>query len=167
MTLRKKTLLITGFMIASMVLTVFIITQFVILQSYIKLDNEAANQNTQRAVNALTNRLKNMEKVIIDWAVWDDAYQYASDGNSDFVDSNITVDAFQQLEMNVMLIIDKSGKVLNASGFDIKSGEQVVVPDDVINTLSHDPLLLAVNMDTPIKSGIVDLAGQKMIANTG
>src|SRR5690242_4851995 len=105
MTLRKKTLLITGFMIAGMVLTVFIIAQFVILQSYIKLDNDAANQNTQRAVNAFDNRLKNMEKVIIDWAVWDDAYQYASDGNSDFVDGNITADAFAQLEMNVMLIV--------------------------------------------------------------
>ena len=163
MTLRKKTLLITGFMIAGMVLTVFIIAQFVILQSYIKLDNDAANQNTQRAVNAFTNRLKNMEKVIIDWAVWDDAYQYASDGNTDFVDSNITVDAFQQLEMNVMLFIDKSGKVLNTSGFDIETGEQVVVPDAVINTLSHDPLLLAVDVATPTKSGIVDLAGKKLM----
>jgi signal transduction histidine kinase len=104
-----------------------------------------------------------MEKVIIDWAVWDDAYQYASDGDSDFVDSNITADAFAQLEMNVMLIIDKSGKVLNASGYDIATGEQVVVPDDVINTLAHDPLLLAVDMDTQTKSGIVDLAGKKMM----
>ncbi len=163
MTLRKKTLFITGCMIAGMVLTVFIIAQFVILQSYIKLDIDSANRNTQRAVNAFTNRLQNMEQVIIDWAFWDDAYQYADDANTDFVDSNITDDAFETLQLNVMLIMDKSGKILNASGFDLAENKQVAIPSEVTEILSHDPLLLAVGMETKTKSGIVDFEGNKMM----
>jgi len=152
-------------MIAGMVLTVFIIAQFVILQSYIKLDNDAANQNTQRAVNAFANRLQNMEKVIIDWAYWDDAYQYADDANQAFVDSSITDDAFQSLQLNVMLFIDKSGKVLSAFGFDFAMGKQVAVTAEVTDVLSHDPRLLAVdmNLDNKTKSGIVDFEGRKMM----
>ncbi len=165
MTLRKKTLLVTGFMIAGMVLTVFIIAQFVILQSYVKLDIDSANRNTQRAVNAFTNRLQGMEKVIIDWAYWDDTYQYADDANQEFIDNSITDDAFLSLQLNVMLFIDKSGKVLSAFGFDMATGKQVDVPAEVIDVLSHNPLLLAVDMeqDTKTKSGIVDFEGKKMM----
>lgn len=163
MTLRKKTLLITGFMIAGMVLLVYIIAQLVILQSYIQLDNDAANQNTQRAVNVFDSRLHSMEKVIIDWAFWDDTYSFADGEYPEFVEDSISDEAFQSLNLNMMLFMNKAGELINASGFDLANDQPVNVPTEVIDLLTHDSLLTTTDEDFNTKSGIVDIDGQKLM----
>ncbi len=163
MTLRKKTLLITGFMVAGMVLLVYIIAQLVILQSYIQLDKDAANQNTRRAVNVFDSRLHSMEKVIVDWAFWDDTYLFADGEYESFVEDAISDDAFITLNLNMMLYMNKAGELINASGFDLANSVPVNVPDNVIDLLTHDSLLTTLNEASNIKSGIVDIGGQKLM----
>lgn len=163
MTLRKKTLLITGCMIAGMVLLVYVIAQLVILQSYIKLDHDSADRNTQRAVNVLTSHLESMEKVIIDWAFWDDTYEFASKGNETYVADNISDEAFQTLNLNFMLFLDKQGSLIHAAGFDLVAAQAITVPDDVRQVLTSDPLLLTHDSESDTRSGIIDVSGRKLM----
>ncbi|MCA0456612.1 MAG: hypothetical protein LCI00_21745 [Chloroflexi bacterium] len=163
MTLRKKTLLITGFMIAGMVLLVYIIAQLVILQSYVKLDNDAANHNTQQAINVFTSRLQSMEKIIIDWAFWDDTYTFADGEYPEFVEDAISGDAFVRLNLNMMLFMNKAGELINASSYDLATEQAVDIPADVIDILTHDPLLTTTDEEFNTKSGIVDVGGQKLM----
>lgn len=163
MTLRKKTLLITGCMIAGMVLIVYLIAQSVILQSYIRLDHDSANRNTQRAVNVFASQLDSMEKVIIDWAFWDDTYQFASDDNPTYVVDNISDEAFQTLNLNMMLFVNKSGELIYASGFDLMNNQPIAVPADVSDLLVHNALLTTFGEESNTKSGIVDINGIKLM----
>ena len=56
-----------------------------------------------------------------DWGNWADTYRFVQDHNTDFIKTDITNVGLRQLNINVMLIVDKDGGVVASKSLDLKS----------------------------------------------
>jgi len=85
------------------------------------LENDNARNNMQRTLNALQQEQTNLDILLSDWASWDDTYEYIENLNSDYEEANIAPSAFETLRLNLMIFINKKGKVVKAIYFDLDS----------------------------------------------
>jgi PAS domain S-box-containing protein len=61
------------------------------------------------AVNA---ELETLGTTCSDWAAWDDTYQYILDHNPAYVESNLGASTFSDLNVNLIIFLDKQGKIV-------------------------------------------------------
>jgi signal transduction histidine kinase/CheY-like chemotaxis protein len=95
------------------------------------LEADQAIKNASRAMSLIDERARQIARHANDWATWDDTYDYVDDLNDAYVDINLSADAIGRLNINLMLFIDKSGKLVDATAFDFETREICPVPDEV------------------------------------
>ena len=71
------------------------IFRFIILKSFIELDTRYAEQNMGRCVSAFDREIKHLQKFVLDWSNWDDAYRFALDGNKEFIKANLLLQTYK------------------------------------------------------------------------
>ena len=84
MILYKKTWLIVSLVVAIMLLCMYGASQFVLMGSFDKLDEQYSRENVEIAENALNETINKIDSTTGDWAVWDEAYFYVNDSNENF-----------------------------------------------------------------------------------
>ncbi len=97
MSLRKKTLIIMGVVLAVLLIATYFLTQYILIASYVKLEREETQAGVQRVISVLNNRITWLEGNTSDWAFWDDTYTFAANLNSTYVDQNIGPSTFKSL----------------------------------------------------------------------
>lgn len=127
MSLRKKTAAVTAVATASLVLVLYLVSQFFLMGSYTSLEEREVEINLQRAVGALNQRITSLDILGEDWASWDDTYEFVNDRNEDYVDSNLGDETFVNSELNVLAMIAPSGDYIYTQVFDLE--EEVAVDD--------------------------------------
>ena len=110
MTLRTRVLwlLLTAFTVSAV--CQYAIGRLVIYPRFLELDRAQAAQNLEHAIQALQRELDFLIPSINDWAAWDDTYAFVQDHNQDFIDSNLTPLALEQLAVNVLAFYDQTGR---------------------------------------------------------
>lgn len=81
MTLRNKTLLIIGTTLITLLGSLELLSQTILLNSFIKLEEQGVYQNVERARAALFNQFTALDSIASDWALWDDSYTFMEDQN--------------------------------------------------------------------------------------
>src|SRR5690349_11064029 len=89
MSLRIKTLLILGGVLAALFAVLYVLSQRVLADSYADLEEQAVAQNVQRLRYSLDDELDSLGRAVRDWSQWDDTYQFIEDGNQAFIDDNM------------------------------------------------------------------------------
>ena len=115
MNLRRKTLLIMTFMPIIMILITYIFAQFILLDNYAVLEQQRAEVNVKRSLNALSNELFELSTIVADWAAWDDTYAFIEDTNYEYIESNLVDATFANLRLNVMLFINSTSGIVYCS----------------------------------------------------
>ena len=110
MTLRTRVLwlLLAAFTVSAA--CQYAIGRLVIYPRFLELDRAQATHNLERAIQALEREIDFLIPSINDWAAWDDTYHFVQDGNQDFIDSNLTPLAQEQLAVNVLAFYDQAGQ---------------------------------------------------------
>ncbi len=166
MSLRGKVLSFYLLAVVAMAVVGYAAARLIVLRSFADLETQAARQNVDRALNALSNEVATLDTFAEDWAVWDDTYAFIENGNEEYIRSNLVDETFIHLRLNVMLYVRSSGEPGFAKAFDLNTQREVTVPMSLLQRVSaNDPLIRLVDPERPL-SGIVLTPEGLMVAAT-
>ena len=158
MSLRAKTLLAVGVTVFGLLGVLFLTAESLIIDNLSALEVRDATQDVEVVQAAVTDELSKLELLAVDWATWDDTYQFVVDQDPSFYDGNLTADSLASADMDLLCIISREGKHVYAHGFNADEEELTPIPEDFLPWLSLDSPLL--NMDEPeqVTNGTILLA---------
>lgn len=142
MTLRRKTLLAIGMTLLVVGAALYLTSRVVLLGSFSELEEQDTFRSTQRVLDTLQQRLTSLNSKCGDWANWDDSYAFARNPDPAFVRTNVTDTSFEQLQVNLIVFYDGSGRVVFGGAFDLERRTRGPVPERLARRLKpRDPLL--------------------------
>lgn len=128
LTLRKKTILILGLTLTGLLIVMYFAVSRIVTGGFSEVETAETARNVDRAVDAISNEVADLDRITRDWASWDDTYAFIEDHNQAFVSSNLdTESSWVNNRLNLMMFIDASGDIVYAGGFDLEGGTKVPV----------------------------------------
>ena len=115
MNIRPRVLVVLTLVFLALCAGAIVIQQWILMPSFTRLEQVDAETAMHRVRHSVDRTLEALEINAADWANWKDVYQFVNDHNVDFPRSNITRSALNQLQLNVMLIVDRDGQVVMSS----------------------------------------------------
>ena len=163
MTLRRKILISAGLVFVSLIAILYFVTQSLLMHSFTNLEEKSAQDNVERAVNALNNDLQSLATVTSDWAAWDDTYAFIENANQDFAESNLGDSTFTTLRLNLVLFINSSGEIVYSKAFDLANKQETAVPQALPGYLNPGGLLATRLDPQSITRGIILLPEEPLL----
>jgi len=142
MTIRKKTLIAICIPFLSLFIILYITSQFILLKGFANLEEEKLTDKIKQTVNIITHDISTIDGSTLDWAAWDDTYNFIKNRNRRYIDANVIEETFPHLNINLMVFMDVSGQIVFSKGFDLHTKETIPVPQSLIKLLSPQNLLL-------------------------
>lgn len=154
MSLRKKTLIITGSLIALLVFLLYTITNMIIINDFKAAEEQVASRNAEVMLNMFDDNLSPLSITTADWSAWDDTYNFVLEYNEEYIDLNLSDENFIGLKVNLMLIANSSGNIVFSKCFDLENNVEVPVPDMLLKHVNADDLLLSSTEPADIVAGV-------------
>ena len=101
----------------------------VLLPAFDQLENEQAEKDVERFLDAIENELQILSKRANDWGAWDDTYKFATDRNETFQQANLVDQTFTNTDTDFLCFLNTQNEVIWGKCFDHKSGTYLEVPD--------------------------------------
>ena len=163
MSLFRKTIFIIIAMLGFAILLFFLNTRFILMNSFSSLEQKYVQLDVSRVLSAVDDELKTMSRINADWASWDDSYQFITDRNERFINTNTGEWTFTALRIDVMLFLDNSGQIVMGEAFDFDTGEQQSIPAGLMSHITPSSLIFSnINRKEPIM-GILQLPDGTML----
>jgi signal transduction histidine kinase len=122
--LRRKTLVTLLSVFGLLVALMYAVSRQVILGEHAALETEIARQTAQRAVALLDQWQADLSSTLVDWAQWDDTYQFMQDRNSRYLESNFGPQTSDAIRVDLMLFFDRDGQIHHRQPLHPDSGAQ-------------------------------------------
>lgn len=143
MTLRKKTILITGAATLLLLAAIYLLASRILLSGFSDLEISDTTRNVQRATGAITNDNSELEGITRDWATWDDTYAYIEDRNDDYFLGNLAEDtSWINNQLNLMIYVNSAGEIVFSGAYDLVQEQRVEVPPSMLAQITPDSPLL-------------------------
>ena len=141
--------------------------RWVIIPSFIKLEQKQAETELQRVIDAIQREAEHIELLAGDWALWDDTYNFVQDQNQEYVDSNLVWETLEGSSgINLIFFYDIQGRVVWGEVFDPAQGGLIQVkefPQDM--PVPIEVLFQHTSVDSSIAGIIGTSAGPVLIAS--
>src|SRR5450830_1691478 len=153
--------------VALIALTIFV-TMFYALagvtidRTYARLDSQNVERQVLRARSYLTYSLETLGRTCSDWAYWDDTYQFVLDHNTAYADSNLTPSSLATIDVNTMVFLDTSGKVVSAKFQTLANQTLDDTVADLVNQLRPGTTLWTQAMVDPGLTGYIQV-GKRVV----
>jgi sensor domain CHASE-containing protein len=125
--IRLKIIALIGAIFAILVWAEVLVERHVVMPSFAQLERADAQTAMRRIANVLDRTLTELELLATDWGNWEDTYRFVEDHNPDFVAANISNIALRQLNVNVLMIVDRDGKLVEARDLDLQTDEPLAL----------------------------------------
>jgi len=139
-TLRAKTLVILIATLAGLLLIMYLSLRFILLESFIALEQQSIQQNVERAINALSDDITTLDRTTLDYASWDDTYAFMDDGNQEYL-KNYVDTTFSSNRLNLVLVVNTDGQSIFAKAFDLNAQRAIAPPQRLLRFQADDRLL--------------------------
>jgi signal transduction histidine kinase len=164
-TLRWKTLLIVAATLIGLLVSVYIPLRIFLLGSFVALERQLLLTDLERASNAINDDIYNLDLMNASYAIWDDTYAFVAAPKQEYIDNNYYDDFFADNRLNLVLIVDSSGRTVFGKAFDLESHLQVPIPQRFQQFTNHD-ILLNHAATTSIITGVVSLPDAPMLISS-
>ncbi|WP_446858155.1 MULTISPECIES: sensor histidine kinase [unclassified Phormidesmis] len=166
LTLRRRTLLIIGVTLVSLNAAIYTVASTLLLGSSNRAEDQDTRQMMKGVLNVFNQSLEQFNANFADWSSWDDAAKFIRDGNSEFIRTNLIDPQLSMLQVNMILFIDRSGKIVFGTGFDLQEGQRVPIPQGVKQHIAIGDRLLQHATSQSTTTGILMLPeGPMMVAS--
>ncbi len=155
MTLRRKTLLVTGITLISLIVLLYISSYIILMGSYSDLEAQNAKRNVERALNAFQVQIDNFNTVALGYANWDDSYQFVTDVNQLYIDSNFIDLTFSDNQLNLVVFLNNDLQIIYEKAFDLQTNQEIPFPESFRQQLLSNPSLVTHTDVRSIISGII------------
>lgn len=158
--------MIIGATLAGLNVALYAISSSLLLGSSLKAEEQDARQVMKGVLGVFSQNLEQFNDRFADWSFWDDNYQFVQDGNPDFIRSNLIETPLLNLRVNVMIIMQTSGRIMFSTGFDLKQGKKVPLPPSLKRHLVPGDILTTPASASHSVSGVLVLPeGVMMISS--
>ena len=96
----------------------YFIRNYLVMPSFIRLETHLAQKDITRCLEAIEGEESHLGKLVTDWAVWDDTYEFANDWGSDYQESNLQPEALANVGIHVVFFITNEGEVKISKSID-------------------------------------------------
>ncbi len=121
MNIRLKVAALLVSLFAILGVAALLVAMYIVMPSFTLLERADAHTAMRRIDYALGRALDRLQISATDWGNWADTYQYVEDHNRKFVQTNLTAVALRQLAVNVLLIVDRNGRIVHSSELDLEA----------------------------------------------
>ena len=117
-------LLLLGFASLYVASTVFL------LPGFQNIENKAAINNVNRAIDALNSHVSQLDQKASDWSIWDDTYGFMKDHNEKYIASNLSNQSLANLGIDYMLFFNSSNQLVEMKHVQLDSPDLPFLPLD-------------------------------------
>lgn len=171
MSLRQQIVLAFGLAVIISSAFLFFATRFILLESYLALEQQFAERNILRLENLLADDMEGLGRTVADWAYWNDAYDFATDGNPEYIENNLGNQTLLNLDINMMIYVNTAGQLIHGKYVDLITGEETA-PPELTDILAFVQTLLQQNDLTASSTGffqtsqgVVEFAARLILTN--
>ena len=120
-------------------------------------------KDLDQAVKKLNDEYSTLSAIVSDWGPWDDTYNFVNGNDPEYIQSNLLIPGFDNLNLNLIIITNNKGEVVYSGAYDHVNKVMVPVPAFVQGQLDLTHPLM--NMSDPhhITAGILMLPENPMI----
>ncbi|MCX6698724.1 MAG: hypothetical protein NTV68_02160, partial [Methanomicrobiales archaeon] len=163
MKLQKKTLLIFVILLISVLVVISVFFSTILLASYSALEVKYVEKDLDQAVKKLNDEYSTLSAIVSDWGPWDDTYNFVNGNDPEYIQSNLLIPGFDNLNLNLIVITNNKGEVVYSGAYDLVNKVMVPVPASVLAQLDLTHPLM--NMSDPhhVTAGILMLPENPMI----
>jgi two-component system, NtrC family, sensor kinase len=129
MSLRSKTGLLLGVVLALMVSTTYVVQQHVVLPGFIEAERTEAKNDLGRCVDAIKRDVEHLAMFTRDWSAWDDSYAFIVDGNQAYITANLAPTTMTNNRLNLMVFARPDGAMVWGRLFDLNEGKAIENPE--------------------------------------
>ena len=171
MSLRTRILLILTMVIVIYISLDYTWLRIFILPSFISLEQDEAKKDLLRCAEAITREVDYLDMFCADWAAWDDTYEFITDGNVDYVESNLVEPTFYDNKINLIYFVNTNNEVIWGKIVDFEREETIQVAEFSPDSFAgKHPLLKFEILETPLgdivlKGIFVTESGPMMISS--
>ncbi|MBZ0310463.1 MAG: hypothetical protein K8I82_30660, partial [Anaerolineae bacterium] len=140
MTLRIKTLLTVSLILFSLVVFLYLFSRTRLIEGYETLEQESVTRNVQRAINLMQDETLSLENNTLDYARWDDTYEFVQTGDLEYVRLNLFEETFHSQQVNLMVFVNPAGEVVYSKAVDLTLTEIEAAPE-LVDALARHPRL--------------------------
>ena len=168
MKLLTKTLAIILITIAGMILLLYGASQVILMGSYTSVEYDDMSGEVGAALSALNYDLSMLDKVTVDYAYWDDTYQFIAEPDitedSPYITSNFVDTTFEMQKLNIIAYLNSNDTLVFTRSYDFLAGKPAEMPDGFMDTLLPGSPLLRSGTDDGMH-GVVMLEGRPMLVS--
>ncbi|PPT07883.1 Adenylate cyclase [Geitlerinema sp. FC II] len=135
MSLRQKTLLLIGLILVGSIALLSSSLATILLLRFAQVETQHTRRNVERARSALQAEINALDRTALDWAAWDDTYNYIETQNEGYRERNLVDQTFLNLELNLLVLLDREETPVFARGYDFHQRQPIPVPETLLNTL--------------------------------
>ncbi len=120
MSLRNKILAIAALTLLVLYSLTAMISVRIVLASYRQLEEEEAIRDAQRVQAVLMDKVDRLDRIVADWAAWDDTRDFVLGQYDAFVTENMTdITFYDNLQVNLMAFATAAGEIAYVEFYDL------------------------------------------------
>ncbi len=164
MQLRRKTLIIIGLTLISLIIILYTTARIVLLDGFMSLEQRAITQNIQRLQNTIDDQLINMSSLTADWSHWDETYFFVQGENEAYIEDNLMVETYINLGLQLMIFMDTKAEMVYGKAVDLETWEAVSLPVGLeAHLTAESPLLQHTEDPRSAVTGVIMLDDGPML----
>jgi PAS domain S-box-containing protein len=113
----------------------FGIQRHIILPSFLSIERDEAIKDSKRSVLAIQREIHHLDSLCHDWSAWDDTYEFVESQSKEYTKANLIISSFIDNKLNLIYIVNKTGKVVWGEIHNLKTEEIISVADFPKNRL--------------------------------
>ena len=133
----KKMVVFFVIVVVISITAALLMNQFIILYSYVELEEKFIINRVLRAEKLINDSVNNLNSLCLDWAHWDDSYQFVEDKNEEYINSNFAdpETSLKTLKIDMIIYINQKGEIIYSKFYDFKEGLEKLLPQELVNTI--------------------------------
>ena len=154
MGIRKRILLIALISASVAAGLLYLLTSCLILRDYKELESEEIHSSLHQVVDALDKEIQYLNNTTADWAYWTDTYRFIQTRDVEYVASNLSSAALENLDLDILLLADSRSQPIYQIAINPTTRAEIPLTDDLSGLIQAGSILPPPNATTP-RSGIV------------
>jgi two-component system, NtrC family, sensor kinase len=138
---RRRFSLVVGVGLVGALGAIYAIASTILLSSFAKVERQQVEGNVAQAIDALEDEMTLLNNRVVDYATWDENYQFVQGRNDDFCETDITEVTFVSGNVNFITIARNPAQLICLKGFDFTQKKSIPFVEGLQSYLTADRLL--------------------------
>lgn len=152
--------------LGALLLVMFGSSHFFLLNNFLSLEKSDAINQMDRAENAFKDRLNSLDTVTQDWSCWDATYSFAVSPDPAFIASNLTDAAFENLDVDVVLVYNNNGELVFKRTVGSSNQDEGSLAAQLDRRLSTNQLLITHQSPESFYRGLINLPHKTLLISS-